>query len=290
MTTDQLIRLVAFQGEPGAYSDLAARSVFPGIATLPCRVFEDAFAAVADGTADRALIPVENSVAGRVADVHHLMPGSGLHIVAEHFQRVNHWLLAPKGASLADVKYVHSHIQALQQCRAALRRHGLEPVAHVDTAGAAAEIARRADPAHAAIASALAAEIYSLDTLLSDIEDAAHNTTRFLVLSRTPQLPDPEDGPCLTTFVFRVRNVPAALYKALGGFATNGVNLSKIESYMIDGRFVAAQFYADAEGHPDQRGMRLALEELSFFTREIRILGTYPASPFRRTGDAAESD
>ena len=289
MASDPLIRLVAFQGAPGAYSDLACRAVFPSASTLPCTAFEDAFAAVAEGRADRAMIPIENSVAGRVADVHHLMPQSGLHIVGEHFQRVNHQLLAPKGATLQGLKRVFSHIHALQQCRNLIRELGLEPVVHADTAGAAAEVAARGDRQEAALASSLAAEIYGLEVLKASAEDAAHNTTRMLILSRVAEVPDPGEGPCITSFVFRVRNVSAALYKAMGGFATNGVNLTKLESYMVGGKFVAAQFYADAEGHPDQRPMRLALEELRFFTRELKILGTYPASPFR-TGQVADSD
>ncbi len=278
-----LVRLVAFQGTPGAYSDLACRSMMPGVATLPCPSFEDAFAAVAEGRADRALIPIENSLAGRVADVHHLMPASGLHIVAEHFERVNHHLMAVPGATLDALKVVKSHVHALGQCRRAIRELGVTPVVHSDTAGAAAEVAAAGDRTQAAIASALAAEIHGLQILRRDVEDNAHNTTRFLLLSRVPDEPDAGDGPCITSFVFRVRNVSAALYKALGGFATNGVNLTKLESYMVDGKFVAAQFYADAEGHPDQRPMRLALEELRFFTRELKILGIYPASPFRAT-------
>ncbi len=274
------IKLIAFQGEPGANSDLAARAVFPGVATLPCRAFEDAFAAVSEGRADRAMIPIENSVAGRVADVHHLMPESGLFIVAERFQRIRHQLLAPRGATLESIKRVHSHIQALQQCRVMLRAHGFEPVVHADTAGAAAQIARAGDISEAAIASSLAGEIYGLDTVLSDIEDAAHNTTRFLVLSREAAWPERGTANCRTSFIFRVRNVPAALYKVLGGFATNGINLTKLESYMVDGRFSATQFYADADGHPDDPAMRNAFEELRFFTSEARILGCYPAARF----------
>jgi prephenate dehydratase len=290
MSAGELIRLVAFQGHPGAYSDLACRSMFPGIKTLPCRSFEDAFAAVAEGRADRAMIPIENSVAGRVADVHHLMPSSGLHIVAEHFQRVNHQLLAPQSASLSTIKLVRSHVHALNQCRKLIRELKLQPEVHADTAGAAAEVAERNDPSEAAIASALAGEVHGLKTLRADVEDAPHNTTRFLVLSRVADIPDAADSSCITTFVFRVRNVPAALYKALGGFATNGVNLTKLESYMVGGHFSATEFYADAEGHPDERRMRLALEELKFFTREIKVLGVYPASAFRANGGPGASD
>ena len=275
---------IAFQGAPGAYSDLACRSVHPELATLPCPAFEDAFAAVREGRARLAMIPIENSLAGRVADIHHLMPESGLHIVAEHFQRVVHHLLAPKGAAIEGLRTVHSHIQALSQCRNLIRSLGLKPVVHADTAGAAAEVAARGDPSEAAIASSLAREIYGLVSLKGGIEDAEHNTTRFVVMGREPADPDPDSGPVITSFVFRVRSVPAALYKALGGFATNGVNISKLESYMVDERFTVAQFYADIEGHPDQRSVRLALEELSFFSREVRILGVYPAHPFRRGG------
>jgi prephenate dehydratase len=283
--TAQSENTIAFQGLPGAYSDLACRAAFPAMTTLPCETFEDAFAAVRTGTARLAMIPIENSLAGRVADIHHLMPESGLHIVGEHFQRVNHQLLAPKGASLAGLKTVASHVQALSQCRKVIRDLGLTPIVSADTAGSAAEVAKRGDLSAAAIASSLAAEIHGLEILKADIEDAEHNTTRMVVLSREPIDPDPAQGTVITSFVFRVRSVPAALYKALGGFATNGVNITKLESYMIDGNFTVAQFYADILGHPDQRAVRLALEELSFFSREVRILGVYPASNFRSTQD-----
>ncbi len=273
---------IAFQGSPGAYSDVACRAAFPDLTTLPCPTFEDTFAAVREGRARLAMIPVENSSAGRVADIHHLMPDSGLHIIAEHFQKVDHQLLAPKGATLKTIREVQSHEQALSQCRQFLRDHKLKPVVHADTAGAAAEIAAQADPKRAAIASALAAEVYDLKVLQRDIQDVPDNTTRFLIMSEEPLDPDPAAGLVVTTFVFRVRSVPAALYKALGGFATNGVNLTKLESYILDGRFTVAQFYADIEGHPDERLVRLALEELSFFSREVRILGVYPAHPFRQ--------
>ncbi len=279
-----LIRLVAFQGQPGAYSDLACRAYFPGVTTLPCPTFEDALAAVRDGEADRAMIPIENSLAGRVADVHHLMPKSGLHIVGEHFQRVNHQLLAPKGATLDGIRRARSHVQALGQCRGFLRAQGIEAVVDADTAGSARQVAEKGDPTEAAIASSLCADLYGLEILKADIEDAKHNTTRMLILARVAEVPDVAEGPCITSFVFRVRSVPAALYKALGGFATNGINLTKLESYMVGGNFVAAQFYADAEGHVDDRSMRLALEELRFFSREVKVLGVYPANPFRQTG------
>jgi prephenate dehydratase len=280
---------IAFQGAPGAYSDLACREVFPRLSTLPCAAFEDAIAAVRSGRARLAMLPIENSVAGRVADIHHLMPDSGLHIIGEHFQRVNHHLLAPKGATLKGLKTVRSHVHALSQCRRLIRALGLKPVVVADTAGAAAEVAGRGDPSEAAIASALAGKIYGLASLKANIEDADHNTTRFLIMSRKPKRAAAGSGLVVTTFVFRVRNVPAALYKALGGFATNGINMTKLESYMLGGRFTATQFYADVEAHPEDRPLKLALEELSFFSREVRILGVYSGHPFRRSlmqGDA----
>jgi prephenate dehydratase len=273
--------VIAFQGAPGAYSDMACRAAYPAMTTLSSATFEDAFAAVHEKRAALAMIPIENSTAGRVADNHHLMPESDLHIVAEHFQKVDHQLLAPKGASLDTIETVHSHQQALSQCRKFLRQHGLKPAIHADTAGAAAEVALAGKVSQAAIASTLAAEIYDLEILKSDIHDAAHNVTRFLVMSRDPVDPDPSQGPVVTTFVFRVRSVPAALYKVLGGFATNGVNITKLESYILNGSFTVAQFYADIEGHPDERLVRLALEEMSFFSREVKVLGVYRASAFR---------
>jgi len=273
--------VIAFQGFPGAYSDLACRNARPTMTTLPCPTFDDAFAAVREGRASLAMIPVENSIAGRVADNHQLLPEGGLHIIGEHFQRVNHMLLAPRGATLDGLQTVRSHIQALSQCQSVTKSLGLKAINHADTAGAAREIAELGDPRHAAIASSLAAEIYSLDILKSGIEDAEHNTTRFLILAREPKLPAQGSCKTITTFVFSVRSVPAALYKALGGFATNGINMTKLESYMVGGRFTQTQFYADVEGHPDERPLRLALEELDFFAREVKILGVYPANPFR---------
>jgi prephenate dehydratase len=272
---------VAFQGQPGAYSHLACREALPDHATLACAAFEDAFDAVVQGRADLAMIPIENSVAGRVADVHHLLPETDLHIVAEHFQAVRHCLLGLRGASLAGIRAVHSHVQALGQCRRYLRDRKLGAVVHADTAGAAADVAKAGDATQAAIASSLAAELYGLDILERAIEDAHDNTTRFVILAREPADPDPESGPVMTSFVFQVRNVPAALYKALGGFATNRVNMVKLESYMIDGSFSATQFYADIEGHPANPSVRLAFEELGFFSRRVKLLGVYPANPFR---------
>jgi prephenate dehydratase len=273
-------RTISFQGAFGAYSDLACRHVFPDMTTLPCNQFEDAFAAVRDGRAKLAMIPIENSVAGRVADIHHLMPNSGLHIIGEHFEPVNHQLLALPGTSLAGVRTVRSHVHALSQCRRLIRELGIEPVVAADTAGAAAEIAAAGDPSVAAIASELAGRIYGLVALKDNIEDAAHNTTRFMIMSREPVRP-PRGTPAVTTFLFRVRNVPAALYKAMGGFATNGINMTKLESYMVGGAFTATQFYADVEAHPEDRALALALEELAFFSRELKILGVYPAHPVR---------
>ncbi|WP_114377694.1 prephenate dehydratase [Elioraea thermophila] len=278
---------IAFQGLPGAYSDLACRSAYPGMPTLPCVTFEDAIAAVREGRARLAMLPCENSLAGRVPDIHRLLPDSGLHIVAEHFQRVEHCLLAPKGATLATIKRAHSHAVALGQVRGVLRELGLEPVVQADTAGSAALVARLGGVEDAAIASELAAEIYGLEILRRNVEDAAHNTTRFYVMAREAVVPPPDRPGLMTTFVFRVRNVPAALYKALGGFATNGVNLTKLESYMVGGAFTATQFLCDVEGHPEQGPVRRALEELQFFSRETRILGVYPAHPYRRTVSAA---
>jgi prephenate dehydratase len=229
------------------------------------------------------MIPIENSVAGRVADIHHLMPDSGLHIVAEYFLPVRHQLLGIKGSRLEDIKSVESHVMALGQCRNIIRKLKIKPIVAADTAGSAREISERNDRTRAAIATRLAAEIYKLDILAEDIEDEAHNTTRFVVLARDAQWAKAGQGTIVTTFVFQVRNLPAALYKALGGFATNGVNMTKLESYMVGGNFFATQFYADVEGHPDERSLTLALEELAFFSKEMKILGVYPAHPYRKT-------
>jgi len=272
---------IAFQGAHGAYSDLACRTAYPAMTSLACATFEEAFTAVREQRAELAMIPIDNSVAGRVADIHHLLPESGLHIVGEHFQPVVHHLLAVPGATLGGLKTVHSHIHALPQCRRMIAELGLKPIVHADTAGAAADVAARGNPTESAIASELAGQIYGLRSLRADVADLANNTTRFVVMRREPIDPDPAQGPVITSFVFRVRSVPAALYKALGGFATNGINITKLESYIVDGNFTVAQFYADIDGHPDQRPVRLALEELGFFSREVRILGVYPASSSR---------
>jgi prephenate dehydratase len=260
------------------------------MATLPCGSFEDAFSAVAQGQAALAMIPIENSVAGRVADIHHLLPQSGLHIIGEHYQRVNHHLLGVKGAAVQDITHVHSHIHALNQCRDLIRELGLRPVVALDTAGAAARIAETGDATQAVIASELAGDIYGLVSLRANIEDARHNTTRFLIMAREAIVPHPKSAPTMTSFVFRVRNVPAALYKGLGGFATNGINMTKLESYLVGGRFNAAQFYAEVEGHPEHRNVLLALEELDFFSREVRILGVYPQHPYRWERDDDEEE
>ncbi len=273
---------ISFQGELGANSHIAARAAYPTLQPLPCASFEDAFAAVSEGQARYAMIPVENSVAGRVADVHHLIPESGLFIVAERFEPIRHQLLGLPGATLDKLTHVRSHPQALGQCRRLLRELGVVAVKTADTAGAAREIAELGDPKIGALASALAAEIHGLQILKADIADAQHNTTRFLVFARDAENAALGVGPCMTSFMFRVRNVPAALYKALGGFATNGVNLTKLESYIEGGGFSAAMFYAEIEGHPEERGVKLALEELAFFSASLRVLGIYPADGYRR--------
>jgi prephenate dehydratase len=267
---------IAFQGELGAYGHQACRQAHPEMDPLPCPTFEDAIDVVRRGDADLGMIAVENSTYGRVADVHHLLPESGLHIVGEAFVRVHINLLAVKGATLDRVRRVRSMPILLGQCRDFIRRHGLATMGWTDNAGAAREIARLADPAEAALASEIAAEIYGLDVLARHIEDRSNNTTRFLVMARAPDLTRRGDGQMMTTFVFRVRNIPAALYKALGGFATNGVNMTKLESYMMDGSFSATQFYADIEGHPDDPNVRLALDELAYFTSSMSVLGVYP--------------
>jgi prephenate dehydratase len=274
---------IAYQGEPGANSDIACRDAYSQLTPLPCASFEDAFAAVTDGAATLAMIPIENSIAGRVADIHHFLPKSGLHIVGEYFLPIHFQLMAPKGATRDALKNVYSHVHALGQCRKVI--HDLGLVAHTagDTAGAAREVAEWGDPAKAALAPRLAADIYGLDILAENVEDEAHNTTRFVVLSKTERWAAPDAPAIVTTFIFRVRNVPAALYKALGGFATNGVNMTKLESYMVDGEFAATRFLADVEGHPDQPALARALEELRFFSREVEILGVYSASAFRET-------
>jgi len=272
---------IAYQGEPGSNSDAACRTVYPGLEAVPCATFEDVFAVMAEGQADLAMIPVENSIAGRVADIHHLMPESGLHIIGEYFMPIHFQLMVVPGASMEDIRIVRSHAHALGQCRRLIREHGWRAIVADDTAGAAREVAEAGDPTVAALAPRLAADLYGLTILATDVEDEHNNTTRFLTLSRETNVPSAGAGPVITSFVFRVRNVPAALYKAMGGFATNGVNMTKLESYQLGGSFSATQFYADVEGHPEDRPLRLALEELAFYTDWVRILGTYPANSFR---------
>ncbi len=272
---------IAYQGEPGANSHIACLEAYPDGEALACGTFEDAFQAVKEGEADLAMIPIDNSVAGRVADIHHLMPRANLSIIGEHFLRVHHQLMVLPGVSLADIATVHSHVHALGQCRKVIRELKIKPVVAADTAGAARELSESGDRTRAVLASTLAAEIYGLEILRRDVEDEDHNTTRFVILSSEARNAAQEEAPVVTSFVFRVRNVPAALYKAMGGFATNGVNMTKLESYQLEGQFAATQFYADIEGHPADRGVRLALEELEFFSSYVGILGVYKASPYR---------
>ncbi len=278
-------KIIAYQGEPGANSHIACSDVYPGWETLPCASFEEAFAAISEGRAELGMIPIENSLAGRVADIHHFLPDSGLYIIGEYFLPIHFHLLGLKGAKIEDLRSVYSHVHALGQCRKIIRKYNLKAVATGDTAGSAREVAEWGDRTRASLAPLLAAEIYGLDVLARFVEDEDHNTTRFVILSREPRQESREEprgeGPMITTFVFRVRNVPAALYKALGGFATNGVNMTKLESYMVNGEFAATQFLVDVEGHPDDRNLALALEELRFFSEEVRILGAYPAHSFR---------
>ncbi len=272
---------IAFQGEPGAYSHEACRIARPEMEAVPCRTFEDAIEMTRIGETDLAMLPVENSTFGRVADIHHLLPASDLHIVGEAFVRVHINLLALPGTRLEDVRSAMSHTMLLGQCRDFLRRHDIRRVTGADTAGSARRIAEIGDPAQAALASELAAEIYGLEVLARHIEDQSSNTTRFLVMSPKPDLTRRGDHGMVTAFVFRVRNIPAALYKAMGGFATNGVNMTKLESYMVGGSFTATQFFAEIEGHPEDHNVQLAMEELGYFTSMIKILGTYPADPMR---------
>lgn len=272
---------IAYQGEPGANSHIACKNVYPDWEPLPCATFEDALTAITEGAAGLGMIPIENSIAGRVADIHHLLPSASLYVVGEYFLPIHFQLLGLKGARLNAITSVYSHVHALGQCRKIIRKLGL--AAHVtgDTAGSAREVAEWGDESRASIATRLAAEIYGLDVLKADIEDEPHNTTRFVVLSKSPKWARPRAEPTVTSFVFRVRNVPAALYKALGGFATNGVNMTKLESYMVEGEFTATQFLADVDGHPEEPALAGALEELAFFCKELKILGVYPAHPYR---------
>lgn len=275
-----MTRRIAFQGEPGAYSHAACREARPDFEALPCRTFDDVIAAVRSGAAEQAMLPVENSTYGRVADIHRMLPESGLHIVDEAFVRVHISLMALPGVKIQDIKTVHAHVVLLPQCAAFLNRYGIRGEVAVDSAGAAADLAREGQLDQGALASDLAAEIYGLNILAHHIEDHEHNTTRFLIMSREADH-SRRAKRMITTFVFRVRNIPAALYKAMGGFATNGINMTKLESYMVGGSFTATQFYADIEGHPDDPNVALALDELRYFTTDLNILGVYPADPGR---------
>ena len=272
---------IAFQGELGAYSHQACRETYPDLEPVPCPTFEEAIAEVRHGDVRLAMLPIENSLYGRVADIHHLLPESGLYIIREHFVPIRLQLLGVPGARLEDISEAQSHTVALGQCRQFLKAHGIKPVTAADTAGSAVHVAEAGVKSHAAIASTLAGEPNGLVVLAEDIEDADHNTTRFLAMSRQKIEADRLDGEAMTSFVFEVRNVPAALYKAMGGFATNGVNMVKLESYMVNGSFTATRFYAEVEGHPDDRPVELALEELAFFCKHMKVLGVYPASPYR---------
>ena len=272
---------IAFQGEPGAYSHEACRQARPGWEVMPCATFEDAIEAVRRGEADLAALPVENSTYGRVADMHALLPGSGLHIIDEAFVRVHINLLGLPGARLGQITAAMSHTVLLGQCRTFLRENAIRPVTGADTAGSARRVAEDRDPTIAALASELAAEIYGLEVLARHIEDQSNNTTRFIIMSREADLARRGPGPMMTSFLFSVRNIPAALYKALGGFATNGVNMTKLESYMVGGSFTATAFLADVEGHPEDPALARALEELRYFSASFTLLGVYPADPAR---------
>lgn len=274
---------ISFQGDYGANSDMACRDMFPSMEPLPCQTFEDAFLAVENGEADLAMIPIENTIAGRVADIHHLLPESRLHIVGEYFMPIRFQLMVLPGVGREEIHTVHSHIHALGQCRKIVRANGWKPVVAGDTAGAAKLVKEVGDRSMAALAPRLAADLYGLDIIAENVEDTDSNVTRFVVLSREESrvARTSKDELIITTFVFNVRNIPAALYKAMGGFETNGINMTKLESYQLGGKFVATQFYADIEGHPDDIGVRHAMDELRFFSENVRILGTYPAHPMR---------
>ncbi|MEO1407464.1 MAG: prephenate dehydratase [Pseudomonadota bacterium] len=274
---------IAYQGEPGANSHIACAEAYPDMEPMACRTFEDVFSTVERGDADLAMIPVDNTIAGRVADIHHLLPHTTLSIISEHYLPIRFQLMTLPGTELASVKAARSHIMGLGQCRNFLREHRIEGIIAADTAGAAREVKELGDPTVAAIAPRLAAEVYGLDVLAENIEDAEHNTTRFVIMSRDPGDLSVDAGDAVTAFIFQVRNIPAALYKAMGGFATNGVNMTKLESYQLGGSFTATQFYAEIEGHPDERLVQLALEELGFFSTQLKILGVFPAGERRRT-------
>lgn len=272
---------IAYQGVAGAYSHIASMTVYPGQEYLPCDTFEKAMKLVSEGEADLAMIPVENSNAGRVSDVHFLLPQTGLHIIGEFFLPINHQLLGLPGTKLADVKSASSHPQALAQCSEFLKRHGIKPTARIDTALSCQDVLKFQDKSIAAIASKLAGEIYGLDVVAPNVENARNNTTRFLIMAREPEIPEDDGGAFITSFIFNAKNIPAALYKALGGFATNGINITKLESYLLEGKFVSAQFYAEIESHPSRKAFQNAFDELKFFSESIHVLGTYRANKYR---------
>ena len=272
---------IAYQGVAGAYSHIASMTVYPGQEYLPCDTFEKAMKLVSEGEADLAMIPVENSNAGRVSDVHFLLPKTGLHIIGEFFLPINHQLLGLPGTKLADVKSASSHPQALAQCSEFLKRHGIKPTARIDTALSCQDVLKFQDKSIAAIASKLAGEIYGLDVVAPNVENARNNTTRFLIMAREPEIPEDDGGAFITSFIFKAKNIPAALYKALGGFATNGINITKLESYLLEGKFVSAQFYAEIESHPSRKAFQNAFDELKFFSESIHVLGTYRANKYR---------
>ncbi|MEL6724082.1 MAG: prephenate dehydratase [Pseudomonadota bacterium] len=274
---------IAYQGERGSNSHIACLDIYSEYDAVACRTFEDVIAMVESGDAKLAMIPVENTIAGRVGDIHHLLPATSLHMIGEHLMRIKFQLMALEGTKVDQIERAYSHVMALGQCRNFLHEHGIQARTAADTAGAARQVAEKADPKAAAIAPALAAQEYGLEILAWDIEDATHNTTRFVIMAPEPLDIGPDDGPAMTAFLFQVRNIPSSLYKALGGFATNGVNMTKLESYQIEGSFSASQFYAEIEGHPDERRVQLALEELGFFSNSLKILGVYPRHPARES-------
>ncbi len=281
MSTNQP-QVIAFQGHEGAYSHLSCTKVFPNTPTQACLTFADAMETVERGEADVAMIPVENSTAGRVEEIYRQLPNTSLYIIGEHYEPVNHCLMALPGTLLEDITRAGSHPQALAQCSGNLKHLGIRPQATLDTAGAAVEVSQSQDPSLGAIASSLAAELYNLHILKENFQDVDGNTTRFLILSREHKIPVRQaNKKYITSFLFTVRNIPSALYKAMGGFATNGVNMVKLESYTPGGRMIATQFHVDCEAHPDDPNMILAMDELAYFAKDIRMLGTYAANPFR---------
>lgn len=276
------IRKISFQGAKGANSEIAIHEVYGDqVEAIPCDTFEDAFNTLNSGDADLAMIPIENTLAGRVADIHQILPQSGTHIIGEHFLPIRFDLMVLPSVKLEEIKTVYSHVHGLGQCRNIIRKHGWKAIVGGDTAGSAKIVAEREDRTIAALAPALAAGIYGLETLAESVEDSANNTTRFVILSRDAEWAKPDNGEVITSFLFQVRNIPAALYKAMGGFATNGINMTKLESYQLGGAFTATQFYADVVGHPNDESLKLAFEELGFFTDEFKILGVYPSAKLR---------